>query len=122
LDIRRSGRREVALRRAVRPLEVVDPPDQLGDHEIQIGIALTVRMRRHVHRHPRQVRLEISAVVEVEAAHEVLIRFAAPECWVMIIPGMYSMTSPGRRSGRSSMSSGATCPELAAFEVPRPLS
>jgi hypothetical protein len=52
---------------------VVDVVDQLGDEEVEVRIPLAVRVRRHVDRHPLDARLEIGAVIEVEAANEVLV-------------------------------------------------
>ena len=50
--------------------------DQLGDEEIQVGVALSVRMGRHVDRHVIDLRGEIGAMVEVEGAQEILVGFS----------------------------------------------
>ena len=71
-----AGAAEVAELRVIDAELVVDVVDELGNEKIQIGVALTVPVRRHVDRHALEPRLEIGAVVEVEAANEVLIRFA----------------------------------------------
>ena len=75
-DVRRAGRREVALVREVRSLRELDAGDELGDEEVQIRIALAVRVRRHVDRRARHGHREVAAVIEVEAAQKVLVRFA----------------------------------------------
>ena len=67
---------EVAELRVVDAEPVVDVVDELGDEEVEVGVALTVRVRRHVDRHALEPRLEVGAVVEVEAANEVLVRLA----------------------------------------------
>ena len=73
VDMRRAGRREIALLGKIRPLAEGDPVDQLGDQEIEIGVALAVGMGSHVDRHAADVGREIGAVVEVEAAQEILV-------------------------------------------------
>ena len=51
--------------------------DQLRDQEIEVGVSLAVPVGRHVDRHPAGRDGEIGAVVEVEAAQEILVRLAA---------------------------------------------
>jgi hypothetical protein len=48
----------------------------IGNEEIDVGIALAVTMRGHVDRHAVDRDGEIGAVVEVEAAQEILVGFA----------------------------------------------
>lgn len=55
---------------------VIDVVDELGDEEVEVGVALPVRVRRHVDGHPLETRLEVRAMIEVEAANEVLVRLA----------------------------------------------
>ena len=74
-DRRRACGREVALLGEVRALRELHPADQLRHQDVEIGIALTVAVRRHIHRHPRERRREVGAVIEVEAAQVVLIGF-----------------------------------------------
>ncbi len=76
-QVHRAGRREISRLRVVRALAIVDRLDQLGDDEVDVGVALAVCVRRHVHRHAVHAGLQIGAVIEVEAAQKVLIRFAA---------------------------------------------
>ena len=76
LDVRRAGGREVAVLGKVRALAVLDLVDQLGDQEIQVGVALAVRVAGHVGRHAVDERGEVGAVVEVVAAQEILVRLA----------------------------------------------
>ena len=72
----RAGRGEVALVGEVRPLADADRADQFGNEEVQVRIALAVAMGAHVDRHAVDRDGEIGAVVEVEAAQEILVRFA----------------------------------------------
>ena len=70
------GAAEVADLRVIDTELVVDVVDEFRNEEIQIGVALPVPVRRHVERHAVEPRLKIGAVVEIEAAHEVLVRLA----------------------------------------------
>ncbi len=74
---RRARRTEVAILRVVNTLLVIHPLDQLGNHAVQIRIALAVPVRRQIHRHPVEKRREIGAVIEVESAQEILVRLPA---------------------------------------------
>ena len=76
VDAGRAGRREVAFLGVVRPLAIADAIDQLGDQPVEVGVALAVRVRRHVDRHAVDEGREVGAVVEVEAAQVVLVRLA----------------------------------------------
>jgi hypothetical protein len=71
-----AGQREVAALRKVRPLAVAHARHQLGHQEVQVGIALPVTVRGHVHRHAVHRHRKVGAVVEVEAAQEVLVGLA----------------------------------------------
>jgi hypothetical protein len=51
---------------------------KLRDHEIEVRVALTVRMGRLVDGHAIHVGLEIGAVIQIVAAHQVLIRLTLP--------------------------------------------
>ncbi len=75
-DPRRSRRRKVAIGRPVRTLLVVDGVDQLGQQEVEIGVAVAVRMGRHVDRHAVDPGREVGTVIEIEAAEEVLVGLA----------------------------------------------
>ena len=72
----RRRRRRNRLRRVIRSLVVVDPRDELRDHEIEIGVALPMCVRAHVDRHAGEIGREIGAVIEIEAAQEILVRLA----------------------------------------------
>ncbi len=72
-----ARRVEVAVLDEVRPLGDVDARDRLGDEEMEIGVALAVRVRRHVHRNPVQVHAHVGAVVRVEPAQEDLVGLSA---------------------------------------------
>ena len=50
--------------------------DQLGDHKIEVGIALAMRMGAHVDRHVVEPDIDIGAMVEIEAAQEILVGLA----------------------------------------------
>ena len=68
-------RGKVAFLREIGPLGVGDAGGQLGDEEVQVGIALAVRVRAHVDRHAIDKGRQIGAVIEIDAAQEVLIGF-----------------------------------------------
>ena len=73
VHVRRSGRREIAQLGEVRSLRILDAGDELRDQEVEIGIALAVRVGDHVHRRAIDRHGEIAAVIEVEAAQEILV-------------------------------------------------
>ena len=75
-DGRRAGGGEVALVREVRAFGELDAGDDLRDQEVDVGVALAVRVRRHVHRRAGHRHREIAAVIEVEAAQEILVGLA----------------------------------------------
>jgi hypothetical protein len=87
LDVRRAGRREIAVLGEVRALAIVDLLDQLRDQEVQVGVALAVRVAGHVGRHAVDEGGEVGAVVEVVAAQEILVRLA--------VAGMLRDDQPG---------------------------
>ena len=76
IDVHRADRGEIAFVGEVRSLADIDRADQFGDQEIQVGIALPVRMGAHVDRHFVDRDGEIGAVVEIEAAQEILVGLA----------------------------------------------
>ena len=76
LNACRAHRGKIAILRLVRALVVQHARYQLWDHEIQVGVALPMRMCGHVHRHACEPRREIGAVIKVVAAREILIGFA----------------------------------------------
>src|SRR5207245_10154668 len=73
VDVGGSGRGEITFRREIRNLVVLDALDELGDEEVEVGVALAVRVRSQVDRHALDRREEVGAVVEVEPAQEVLV-------------------------------------------------
>ncbi len=79
LDVGRADRGKIPFGRVVRALRIVDTAHGLGDQEVQVRVALTVRVRGLVNGHVGDVEREIVAVVEVVAAHHVLrgLAFAA---------------------------------------------
>ena len=76
-EVRRSGCAEVTLLGVVRALAVVDALDELGDHEVEVGVALTVTVARHVHRDTLHREAEVGPVIEVEPTDEVLVGLPA---------------------------------------------
>ena len=70
--------REIAAIGPVRALGELHAAHELGNQKAQIGVAVTMSMRRHVHRHPCHDGGEIGAVIQVEPAQVVLVRFALP--------------------------------------------
>ena len=58
-------------------LAVVDALDGLRHHAVDVEIALAVAVRAQVQRHAVEDRREVGAVIEVEAAQEILVRLAA---------------------------------------------
>ena len=75
-DVSRAGRGKVTARGEVRSLAVLDALHQLGQQEVQVGVALAMAMGGHVDRHAVDAGSEVGAVVEVEAAQEVLVGLA----------------------------------------------
>ncbi len=76
VHVHRADRGEIALVGEIGPLADVDRADQLGDQEVEIGIALAVAVRAHVDGHVVDGDREIGAVVEIVAAQEILVGFA----------------------------------------------
>ncbi len=75
-DVHRADRPEVAGRGIVGPLGVIQAVGDLGHEEVLVGIALAVGVGRPVHRHAVDEAGEIGAVIEVEAAQQVLVGLA----------------------------------------------
>ncbi|MNS56631.1 hypothetical protein D3C72_894940 [compost metagenome] len=69
-------RGEIAFAGEIRSLLVIDTLHQLGNEEIEVGIALPVRMRAHIDGHAIDIGGEIRAMVEVKAAQEILVGLA----------------------------------------------
>src|SRR5439155_16672041 len=73
IDVGRASGREVALVREIRTLGELNTAHELRNNEIEIGIALAVRVRRQVHRHTSNRRREVGTVIEVESTQIVLV-------------------------------------------------
>ena len=71
-----AGTAEVAQLGVIDAEAIVEVVHQLGDQEVEVGVALAVGVGGHVDRHALDPGLEIGAVIEVEAADEVLVRLA----------------------------------------------
>jgi len=67
---------EVAILGAIDAFLVFDRADQFGNQEIEVHVALAVGMADHVDRHPHDQCREVAAMVEVEAAQEILVGLA----------------------------------------------
>jgi hypothetical protein len=65
---------EIAEVGVVRALGILNAGHQLRDEEVQVRVALAVGVRHHVYWRPRHRHGEVAAVIEVEAAQEVLVR------------------------------------------------
>ena len=78
VEIDGAGGGEIALAREVGAFAVGEAAHDLGDHEVGVGIALAVAVRAHVDGHAVDGDGEVGAVVEVEAAQEVLVGLAFP--------------------------------------------
>lgn len=76
IDVHRTHRAEVAHAGIVRSLGVGDSIRQFRNQEIQIGVTLTMGMRGLVDRHAIDVGSQISAMIEVVAAQQILIGLA----------------------------------------------
>jgi len=64
----RAGGGEIAFVGVVRALLEVQIADQLGDQEVEIGVALAMSVRRQVDRHAIDLGRQVRAVIEVESA------------------------------------------------------
>jgi hypothetical protein len=53
-EIHITGCGKIALVGVIRTLVEIDTAHEFGNHKMQVGIALTVRMRNHVYRHVRR--------------------------------------------------------------------
>ena len=73
---RRARHRKVADVGAIGALAVVDAVDDFRDQAVDVEIPLAMAVRAHVHRHVVDQGREIGAVIEVEAAQEVLVGLA----------------------------------------------
>src|SRR4029077_8271266 len=73
VDLNGAGGAEVAHLCVVWTLADIYRLDQLRDQEVDICVALPVAMCRHVDGHSVNLDGEISAVVKVEAAQEILV-------------------------------------------------
>ncbi len=75
-DVGDSGGGEIARVGVVRTLAIAETLDQLGDEEIQVRVALAVGVGGQVDRYTVDRGGEVRAVIEIEAAQEILVRFA----------------------------------------------
>ena len=95
------------------PLRTRTERDQLGDQEVDVGIALAVAVGAHVDRHAVDRDGEVGAVVEVEAAQEILVGFALAAVLRDDEAGhRFSSASPGRVTGYSLTSAPETTRSL----------
>ncbi|CAI8847344.1 protein of unknown function [Methylococcus capsulatus] len=71
-----AGGGKIAHFRVIRSLAVLHPVHQFRDDAVEVHVALAVRVGRQVHRHPVDPGGEVGAVVQVEAAQEILVGLA----------------------------------------------
>ena len=76
VDVGRAGAGEIALVGIVGTLFVINPLNQFGDQEVDVRVALPVGVAARVYWHTRDVGGEVCAVVQVEAAQEILVGLA----------------------------------------------
>ena len=75
-DVGGGDRAEISHRRVIGPLGVIHALHELGHHEVDVRIALAVGVGRAVDRHVVDEVGDVGAVVQVEAADQVLIGLA----------------------------------------------
>src|ERR1700723_2029975 len=75
-DVQGTNRAEVADARVVRPLRIRDLIRKLRDNEVEIRIALAMRMSRLIDGHVVDKGRKIRPVIKVVAAQQELVRFA----------------------------------------------
>ena len=76
-EVDRAGGGEVPGARRVRSLRDLDPLDRVDRYEVEVEVALAVRVSAQIHGNPVERDGEIGPVVRVEAPEEVLLRLAA---------------------------------------------
>jgi hypothetical protein len=76
VDLDCTGGGEVTYVGVVRSLADIHRPDQFGDEKIDVSITLPVAVSGHVDGHSVDRNGKISAVIEIEAAQEILVGFA----------------------------------------------
>lgn len=79
--------------------------DQFGNQEIEIRIALPVRMGRHIDRDAGNVSREVRPVIEIEATQEILVRLAVTRVLGNDQPGHHleHFARPLQRNGRQTL-------------------
>jgi hypothetical protein len=75
-DVGRSDGAEIADRGIVRPLGEIQAADDLRHQKVLIGIALAVGVGGPVDRHVIDKAGEIRPVIQIEPAHQILVRLA----------------------------------------------
>ena len=76
IDVRGARGGEITFVGEVRSFLELDTADKLGNQEAEIRVAVRMSTGRHIDRHTRNGRREVRAVVQIEAAKVVLVRFA----------------------------------------------
>ena len=87
MDAEGPGTAEITHAGVVVSLLVIHLADQFGDNEVEVRVALAVRVADHVDGHTFEVRGEVRAVVHVEAAQEILVGLAAARMLGRDLPG-----------------------------------
>ncbi len=73
----RSGRTVIAHVRVIRAFLVIQPLHEFRDDGVHVGVTLAMRVRRQIERHVVEENGEVRAVIEIEAAQEILVRLSA---------------------------------------------
>ena len=73
----RARRAEIPHVGVIRAFFVIHPLHKLRDDDVHVRVTLAMRVRRQVQRHPIQVVGEIGAVIQIEAAQEILVGLPA---------------------------------------------
>lgn len=74
--IDRARRGKISILGQIRSLVHINPFNRLRNDEVQVGIALAMRMRAQVNRHAVGKKRDIGAVIRVEPAQKILIGLA----------------------------------------------
>src|SRR5207248_730938 len=75
-DVKGAYGRKISLIGVIGTLAHIDSADKLRNEEIEVRVALAVRVSAHVDRHVVDRDRKIRTVVEVVAAQEILVGFA----------------------------------------------
>ena len=77
IQMGRAGRTVIADVRVIRTFLVIHPLHKFRDDGVHVRVTFAVRVRRQVERHVVEINGEVGAVIEIEAAQEILVGLAA---------------------------------------------